>query len=579
MVVAMRPSREAIHVSLSSWFPSVVLVLALLLGGVGHSVAQAPAPAAPGPPPQEAPRAIPLAEIAVQADEVTAYLAEVAAAAAPSREIQALESGLPARRARIQENRDDTARRLELDAPLGILDGLTSSWQAVCSELRTSIDTATRRATQLQQEGDRLGSLRDTWTRARGDAAAAQAPAVVIGRIDEIRMAISSTKAHLESRLGALTVLQHRLSQELTRCDQVLARIAQVRIERFERLTVRNGLPIWSARLWTGAVGQRGEAWRDGLATLDRIAGRVVRGQPGRLPIHAAFSLALLALVYRARRFVRGRVATADAASLGAVFERPISATVVLALFTGSLIYRHELWPFLYLTGLVAVVPVVRLMQPLVGRAATPGLYAFGALFLVDRLRLLIATATLFDQVAYVVEMLAATLLMAWLRATRRLPAFPGQEAASQRATVGATLLVVAFAAAFVTGALGYMNLAHLIGGAALGSSYAALSITVAARVLSDLTVLALRARPLRLLRVVQLRGVLIQRRALIAIRWAGTIAWILASLQSFRVLPYLADVVAQALALPVGWGAVRPELGDVLAFVVSVWGRFWPPA
>lgn len=575
MVVAMRPSREAIHVRLPSWFPSVVLALALLLGGAGRSVAQVPAPAAPGPPPQEEPRAIPLAEIAVQADEVAAYLAEVVATAAPSREIQALEAGLPARRARIQESRDDTARRLDLEPPLAILDGLASSWQAVSAELRTSIDTATRSATQLQQEVDRLGALRDTWTRARGDAAAAQAPAVVLGRIDEIRMALSSTKAHLESRLGALTVLQHRLSQELTRCEQVLARIAQVRIERFERLTVRNGLPIWSARLWTGAAEQRSKAWREGLETFDRIAGRVARGQAGRLPIHAALSLALLALVYRARRFVRGRVAPADAATLGAVFDRPISAAVVLALFTGSLIYRQELWPFLYLTGLVAVVPVLRLMQPLVGRAATPGLYAFGALFLVDRLRLLIATATLLDQVAYVVEMLAATLLMAWLRATRRLPAFSGQETASQRATVAATLLVGAFAAAFVAGALGYMHLAHLIGGGALGSSYAALAISGAARVLSDLTVLALRVRPLRLLRVVQLRSVLIQQRALVAIRWAGTIAWVLASLKSFRVLPYLEGIVGQVLALPLGWGAVRPELGDVLAFAVSVWAAF----
>src|SRR5262245_21852742 len=211
----MQPSRDAIHVIPSPRLVSVAwsLGLALLLGGAGNSDAQAPA--VPSAPKYEESRGIPVAEIAVQADEVMAYLGEVDAAATSSREIQALESSLPARRARIQENRDDTARRLDRDPPLAVLDGLASSWQAVCTELRTYIDTATRSATQLQQEVDRLAALRETWTRARGDAASAQAPSVVLDRIDEIRKAISSTKARLESRLGALTVLQHRVSQEL----------------------------------------------------------------------------------------------------------------------------------------------------------------------------------------------------------------------------------------------------------------------------------------------------------------------------------------------------------------------------
>lgn len=548
------------------------LALALVLAVAGRASAQAPVAAGPAP---EAPSPIPLVEIAVRADEVTSLLAEIDAASAPTRQVRAIESDLPARRARLQENREDTLRRLDVDPPLALLEGLAANWQAACANLRRSIDTVTGSATSLQRDAEELASLRETWARARNDAAGGQAPPVVLGRIDEIRTAISATKARLEARLAALAVLQHRLSQELTRCDQTLGRIVHARGELFERLVVRNGLPVWRAHLWTGAAGQLADGWRAGVDALDRIARRVTGGQAGRLPLHTALFLALLVLLYRARGLLRRRGASVDGATLGAVFERPISAAVVLAVFTGSLVYYQDPWPFLYLAGLVAVVPVLRLMRPLVDRAAAPGLYVFGALFVFDELRLLIATTPLLEQVAYLIEMLMATLLVTWLRATRRLPTFAGREGASHRTTVFSAALLVAFGTAFVTGALGYMHLARLIGAGALGSSYAALVIAVTVRAFRDLTVHALRARPLRLLRVVQRHRESIERRALGALRWVGTIAWVAASLRAFAILDQVEAFLARLLALSFGWGAVHVSFGDLLAFGVAVWAAF----
>src|SRR5262245_64981202 len=105
MVVAMWLSRDAIHVILPRWLASAScsLALAFLLEAPGSAIAQAPA--VPPAPTYQEPRAISVAEIAVQADEVTAYLAEGAAAAPPSREIRAREATLPARAARLQRTR------------------------------------------------------------------------------------------------------------------------------------------------------------------------------------------------------------------------------------------------------------------------------------------------------------------------------------------------------------------------------------------------------------------------------------------------------------------------------------------
>ena len=82
----------------------------------------------------------------------------------------------------------------------------------------------------------------------------------------------------------------------------------------------------------------------------------------------------------------------------------------------------------------------------------------------------------------------------------------------------------------------------------------------------------ALRARPLRLLRVVQLHRDVIERRGLGLLRWAGGIAWVIVSLSAFTVLDQVTGLVGRVLALPLGWGAVKASVGDLLAFVVSVW-------
>jgi small-conductance mechanosensitive channel len=544
------------------------IAVALILSAGGSALAQVPA--APGTSPSEAQSPIPLVEIAVRAEEVVILLAQIDEASAPIGEIQAFEANLTAQAARLKASREDTGRRLGADPPLAVVDRLAASWQVSCAEVRGSAETVTRRAARLQQDVDRLAGLREAWTRSRSDAASANAPAVVLGRIDEIRTAISGTKARLEARLAALLVVQHRLSQELAHCDQTVARIAQTRRDLFERMGTRTGLPVWSGGLWTGAAAELPATWPVGAETLDAIAERVVRGQAGRVPLYVACFLVLLAILYRVRALVRRGGQAADGATLGAVFGRPISAAIVLAGLAGVFIFYQELWPFLYLAGLVGVVPVLRLMRPLVGPAAAAGLYAFGGLFAFDQLRFLITPLPLLEHVAFLAEMLVAACLMAWLRATRRLPTLAGPEEAPRRAA--ATVLLAAFATAFVTGALGYTHLARLIGLGALGSCYLGLVVVVIVRALRDLVVYALRARPLRYLRVVELHREAIERRALGLLRWAGGIGWVVGSLGAFTILDQVAGIVQRGLALPLGWGKVKVSAGEVLAFGVSVW-------
>ena len=542
------------------------LVLALAI--VTPALGQTPPPHAPAP--AEEPSPIPLAEIAVRADELSTLLIEVEAAAAPTRDVQLIEDRLPALRTRLQASLADTQKRLDAGAPLTLLDRLDASWQATRRQIRTWSDTVTRRATDLQQDVERLVSLRETWARSRTDARSAGAPDLVLSRIDEMQKAISTTKARLEVRLAALLVLQHRISQELVRCEQILARIAEARAELFTQLTTRNGLSIWNPALWSGAVREVGAAGQEASSTLDRIAERLIRSQTGRLPLLVAVFLGLAALLYQARGRIRAAGGTAEAATVSVIFEHPISTALILTTVVGMLFYTEEVALYLFVAGLIGVVPVLRLMRPLVSGPVSPALYALGALFVVDQLRVLISTATQLDQAVYLLEMLASILLILWLRAAWRTSGV--SVSTLPRAKMGTAVLLLAFATAFTAGALGYMHLARMIGTGALGASYAGLVMAVAVRAGRDLVAYALRVRPLRLLRAVQLHRPLIEYRVAGLLGWAGTVGWIVSALSAFGVLDRVTAGASAALGLGIGWGAARASVADVLAFVLAVW-------
>src|SRR5262249_21203492 len=160
------------------------LIGLLWLGVVVTALGQTPTP--PVRPPAEEQSPIPLAEIAVRADDLAGLLAEVDAASLPTRDVQMIEARLPALRERLVGSLADTQRRLDAGAPLAVLDRLDATWQATRRQVRAWSDTVTRRASQLQEDVQRLASLRETWTRSRSDAVGAGAPALVLSRIDEM---------------------------------------------------------------------------------------------------------------------------------------------------------------------------------------------------------------------------------------------------------------------------------------------------------------------------------------------------------------------------------------------------------
>jgi potassium efflux system protein len=521
---------------------------------------------------------IPVAEIASRAAEVAALLANVDSLSAPGPEMQAIEQELPEMSKRLQQRWERLPRRLANDPSAPALQGLAVVWQDMRTDLNEWSDTLAKRGVNLQRELKRLSDLDETWARSLKEIQSAQAPPELISEINAMREAINSARTRVNSRLGELLVLEYRVSVEQRRADQALTRIARARSELFNRLGVRNALPIWNPELWVKAQGQFVTGFRDaGLRWWNTMAGEGEE-QVKWVALHILGYLLLLALLLHARRQVALWTASDRRAGVNWMLERPASAALALAIFASPWIYPTYSFALFATSRFIAIFPAIRLLLALVPAGVSRGLYAFGAVLALEALRPLLFPARDLEHVLFLVDLLAGGVLVGWMwRATRRA-APRGETRTAEGAPPDralALILSVTFILAFLAGMAGFLQLARLLATAAVRSAYAWLTVRVVVWLLQLLVAYLLWARPLGALASVRQNRTYVEGRAGLVLTWIGFAAWLLVPLSTLTISDDTIAIARTVLDIGFGWGTFRITLGDTLLFGVTAWAAF----
>jgi small-conductance mechanosensitive channel len=259
------------------------------------------------------------------------------------------------------------------------------------------------------------------------------------------------------------------------------------------------------------------------------------------------------------------------------VFDTPVAPAALLALMASRWFYPQAprlLWAVIVAAALV---PTVLILRRVLHRGLLPVLYALVACYVLDQLRGVWAAQPLLARVLLMAEMLGGAAFLAWLVRSGRLAAAVGTRrnrlggAVRAAARVGVIVLVAAFAAA----ALGYVTLANLLGNATLGSARLALILYAATRVIDGLTMSALRSRPLVLLAMVRQHRNLFWHRARRIFQWAAAVWWAVMTLDMLSVRGWVVETATRVLTTPLTIGAFSLSLGQVIAFVLTVWAAF----
>ena len=577
---ASGPRRKAELVTKMTWgrcrwarhvFACVGVGLYVWLGGL--ALAQQSPPSGPDT------AAIPLVDLPGRAEEAERLLKEAEARATVPSEVQAIEARVPETAARLKEGLASIQERLQAGLPLAQLELVTTEWGGVRADIAAELATLAKRAGQLDRDLDQIRGLRTEWERAREDARKGKAPRSLLDRIELILVRARTVQGEMESRRANLLILQGRVSQGQRLCDDLLDRLADAKRARVDELNVKDAPPVWSPRLWTGV-------WNE---LSSGIGGLVIGGgEPLRTalfrgdwrPTIHLFLLGVLLIVFVRLRGMTRAWSDAERPAIlsSSILERPISSALVVWLLLSPAIYSRESWAVLYLVSILSAVPVMRVARYAAPTATEINPYVFAALFMVDRIRVLLPDTTFLDQVIFLAEMTAAALLAFWAFRTSGLG---GRKTARANGTSGPGLatmfrlgfLVMGFAA--LVGGLGFMDLARLAGMGALGSCFAGLAIVAGIHIARGLISCALHLWPLRQLASVARHRARLEGLAGRVLTWIGVIAWSLASFRAFTVLDDAVGLLRPILLTEWGWGAVRMSLGDLLLFTLVAWLSF----
>jgi len=538
----------------------------------GPAKAGTPAPAAQPPAgAQPAPAVIAVQDIPLESDRVLSVLRALEERVAPAETTRAIEVDLPAMVQRIADAQLETKNEVGAASSISVLTNLADLWRGIHGDLKAAAERLRIRAGDVGVILDQLATLTDTWTRTRDEARRTKAPPAVLKRVDEALAAITKVHGLASARRSAVLTLQVKIGEQLALADQASGQVAQAMSVDLSTLLQRDGRPVWRVLGDTPSPGEMAARVRDSAAPQLDVLLRFFTDRPKALAVHVVLFVVALLFAVAARRRVRRREADPAPDPMLRVLDLPMSTALIVTLMLGGLFYARPPMVLLNVIGIVLLVPVVRILSRFTAPAPAVALKVIAAIFTLNRFRdLVLLGAPVVEQYVVLLITASASAALVWL--WRRDALVVGRYRLPEQL---AWLALVALAVSVTAALFGYMRLARLLSGGVLRGAYLMLGLSAGVVVGLAFFAYLLRAWPLASLRMVAGYRLLFERRAAIVAVWGAAFVWIREELRWFALLNEAESLGLTVLDYRVSRGFVSLSLGDILAFIATVWLAF----
>ncbi|MFN0085390.1 MAG: mechanosensitive ion channel domain-containing protein [Blastocatellia bacterium] len=516
--------------------------------------------------------------VVAEAEAATARLQDLAAEIAADQTINTVEQQLPALTREVDARLADSTKILAARPSLDTLRTLEAGWRSVLENLPAWRRELTARATKIEAELAELAPLSGTWEQTLALAQSSNAPPELAARAEAMLAAIKQTREQLENGRTRILTLQSRVSEEETRTNAALGTVKETREAMVGRLFVKDSPPIWSASVRTRTGIELWRETRQSIVTQFAAMREYAARQADKFWLHGLLLLVFAGMLYWARRKVRPWVEAEPTLKPAAtIFELPVAAALLLSVFLSSWLYPQSPRLLTALMEAAALAPTIIILRRMVTRPLYPVLNALVVFYFADRLRDVAQALPLVSRLLFLAEMLGGLIFLGWFIKSSRLANVDEAERGSfwRSIRLGARIGLPVFVLAFSANAFGYISLARLIGNAALGSVYTAVIFYVALRILDGLVMFALRVRPFTLLGMVENHRHLLRRRVRAALRWLAEFAWAVITLELLSLREPVVTAIWNGLKAELAVGTLRISLGNVLAFLLTVWLAF----
>ncbi len=551
------------------------LMAAILLSMVpGGSFGQTPAGSHhSAAPPAEAP--IASEEVAARSSEVTNLLITFSEKFAFSPEIEKIQQELPEVGKQIDLDAAETNAILEAQPPLAILQAQRTLWQRRHFQADTWLTLLTQRAVELKDALERLSQMKATWSRTRDVAQAEQAPEVVRHQIEAALASIENAQQPLKTREAAVLELQGVIAAKKARCDEVLAQILRARKSAVKGIVVRESLPVWNRNLWDHSRIALPRNVRDIARTYQADILDYLRDPSRGILLHTALLLMLTIATCAARRKKRQwKDSGIGVSPVVKVFDHPYSAALIIVLLIATAVNSPAPAKVKNVFAVLALVPMVRLVHPVIGPRLAPVIFTAAILYAVDFIRQTSGGTPLVEQALIILEGLVLIVVLGWLLHAGRLRYTPEQgrnEPRQRYLSLLAKVLMFSLGAGCLAAILGYTRLARLITPATLAGGTLALSLYAYVQVAGGAAVIVLQSRFLHRLQMVRNHGDRILNWIYRLLAWTAIFFWINRSLEYIGMLDPVLSAGSTILNLRLERGSVSISIEDILAFGLTV--------
>jgi len=395
-------------------------------------------------------------------------------------------------------------------------------------------------------------------------------------RSREMATQIERTQALLAEPLARMIELGRRSSALSAQVQKGVAEVVKQVAELDRRLTTTDAPPLWQAvREAEAQEPVAAGLWRS--LAIETAFGRDYDAARARLlPALGILAIASLPLMFWLRRRAHALVAAQQLSEHALqALSRPWAAWLLLVV-GGAVLYGLQ-GPNLrqQLVYLLAWIPVLGLLQRQLLSLVGPWAYLSAIFYLLN----VVVSLLVGSPLLYRLLLLAITLLMLATLAWHILRARRGVEAGEHRLLAGgwklaAWVACAVLAAATMANLLGNVSLSAMLVTATLTSSYAALALYAGSRValalfqvlLAGPTVARLSARYAGSLAPA---AVNVGRAVLV-------VAWLLFTLQSFRIYRPVSSFALTVLTHEFKLGELSLTLGSLVSFALATWAAFW---
>jgi potassium-dependent mechanosensitive channel len=518
--------------------------------------------------------AIPLADVAAQAEAVFAILQSIEGGLSAGQATVEIQQDLPALTRESSARLEESSKTLASNPSLETLRRSNGEWKGVRKELAEWKRTLTKRITQLDEDRERLGHLEQVWKATQVSVLASNMPPEVLEQVERVVAAVKRTQDKAEAQQMVVLSLQTRVAELDGRAIHTLNAIERAREAVIRRLFVRDGAPVWSAQLWSdSAQNLVAQSHHSLLRQVQALRGYLER-KGGSLVLQGVLFLAILSGLVGVRRTLR-KLGGDEASNAARVFDSPVATALVLALLASSWIYPEAPRLFWVISGIVAMIPTILVVRKLIDRRLFLVLNALVIFYFIDQLRVVASSQAVFSRLMFMAEMLGGALFVGWLLGAGRFGAAPAGDRFWRVIGNGCGVALIWFAVAFMADAVGYVSLSKLLGHALLQSTYMALILYAVVRIIDGLFLSALSVPALARLGLVKRHKDLLCSRARGVVAWTAMLFWAAYVLEALSLRAPVFQNLRAVLTASWGVGSLKVSPGDVVLFGITVWASF----